>query len=116
MLTGSLPPISRRSTYIETFEGIDDATGEPIDFTGADIKVEIFSDIGRDDYGWWDRAACLTATLTNGVTMPDTGVIQWRFEAGSMSRFCRGLAGLRLTVSRDGDTDVLARLTLPIED
>lgn len=116
MLTGSLPPISRRATYIETLELIDDDTGDPIDLTGADIRVELCANIGRDDYGWWDWPATTSATLADGITVPEAGIVQWRFEAGRLSRFARGAAGLRVIISRDGDTDVVARLTLPVED
>lgn len=116
MLTGSLPPVSRRSTYIETLELIDDASGDPIDLTGAAITVSIYDSAVVSDYGdvrsW---PAALTATLGNGVTVPETGIVQWRFEAGSLACLRRD-ATLSVIISRDGDTDEIARLSLPIED
>ncbi len=108
MLTGSLPPITRRGTYIETTELTDEA-GSAIDLTGADIRVEVAE----------NGEGCtpdLTASLDGGVSVVAPGTIQWRFEAGAFDRFRLGLRRLRVLISRDGDTDVVASLTLPVED
>lgn len=117
MLTGSLPPISRRSTYIETLELIDDDTGDAIDLTGAAITVEIRYGRSGDDYGWSGSYADHSATLESGaVTIPEDGIIQWRFEANSLRCVLPGSAWLSVLISRDGDTYEVARLSLPIED
>lgn len=118
MLTGSPPPISRRSTYIETLELIDDDTGDLIDLTGAAVSVEIrFNRTVGDDYGWLGRRADLVASLDDGrVAVPELGVIQWRFEAGAFDRIGPGSASLSVLIQRDGDTDKVADLILPFED
>ena len=116
MLTGQLPPVSRRSTYIETLELLDDETGDPIDLSGAAITVSVCRMLAADDYGAVCAASCATATLGAGVTVPEPGIIVWRFEAGALGGIAPGVALLSVLISRDGDSYEALRALLPIED
>lgn len=117
MLRGTLPPVSRRSTYIETLELIDDDTGDRIDLTGADITVEVFASCITDDYGFsgTDRGGVTVTRDAGGITVPEDGIIVWRYEAGALDGLS-GLATVSVLISRDGDSDEVARLLLPIQD
>lgn len=62
---------------------VNDAdTDDLIDFTGANIEIEVK-----------DQAGCLLLTASTGngkVTLPSTGVIQWTFPVADMTGLCVG--------------------------
>lgn len=121
MVTGTLEPVSRRETYIETLEMIDDDTGQPINLSGATIIVEIrigsVTHDGYDNGSYYYDTTCqpfLSADLTSGVTIPALGVLQWRFN--DLSRLPNGPAHVAVLISRDGATSEVMNAILPVED
>ena len=111
MFSGSLGPISRRATYIETLALVSDDDGLPLDLTGAAITVSIAPIQAGFPY-----PRGVTADLTSGVTVPAPGIIQWRFEQSAAQNFSCGLNRVSVVISRDGDTDEVLNATLPVED
>lgn len=111
MLTSGIPPASIYGTWIESLEltSVDDDTY--VDLSAAtEITLSLIPTIGRlpllDD---------LTLKLSTGeITLPSTGIIQWRAEAGAMEVLSGTTYKLLLTIEINGDKLVLILGTVDI--
>ena len=108
MYLGSLPAVSNKATYEQSFQINDDDTGDLIDLTGAAITFEI-----RDAK---TRRSMLIGTVGSGITVLGTGVFAVTFAADRM----RGLDGadydVGCTITLDGETTQFITGTLPVLD
>jgi hypothetical protein len=110
MYDAQLKPVSNRADWIETFELIDDTTGQVItDLTGVTMKIEV-----RQLPCYW-RA--LSGTTEDGhVTFAGNGIIQWQFSKSEMSGLCAGTYEIGITVTRDDLTEQELIGSLPVVD
>lgn len=109
MNTGTLPPVSSRADYIETYQILDeDDETDPVDVsTASDITIEIRN---MDSH-----AVLYTASLANGrVTHIETGVFQWNFPASDMQNLCEQSYEIAGRITMDGETAQLFLMTLPV--
>jgi hypothetical protein len=98
MLNGSLGQISNRATWINGFEVIDAETDDFMDLTGVTITMKVARDPGG--------SVVLTGSTTTGeLTIPGTGLVDWRFEASQMQSLCAGTYAAVVRFERAGDTD-----------
>jgi hypothetical protein len=98
MYAGSLPPVSIHGTWSENVEiwSIDDDT--LMDLT----SVTEITLLLRDPKTGYDE---LSLTMTNGdITIPSTGIVQWRVEADSMGTIDSKLYEVILLLEDADDT------------
>jgi len=76
--TGSLPPASIYGTWVENVEIVDVEDGTPFDLTNlTEITLLLKDQTTRNNE--------MTLTLTGGgISIIDTGVLEWRVEVGAM--------------------------------
>jgi hypothetical protein len=98
MYTGPFPPASVWGTWSENIEIWDVDTDTLMDLTGVtEIKV-----ILRDAYTRFDE---VTLLMSQGqVTIPSTGIVQWRVEASQMSQLNPKTYEVRILFLNDTDT------------
>ena len=110
MLTGTLTPVSNKADWAESFEILDDETGEQIDLSDAtEIVIEIKSK-SRDN-------VLLSASLTGDtVEFVEDGVFQWSFTAAQMTTLCSGTYDVRCRITKDAIVTQLIIGTLPVLD
>lgn len=101
--------ISNRADWIESFELINDDTGEIItDLSDLTVKMEV-----RDR----ERYRCLTGSTDDGtITEVASGVMQWHFTPQQMGSLCYGTYEVGLVIARDGITEQELIGILPIVD
>ena len=93
MYNMTFEPVSNRADWFETFELIDDDTGEVITDT-ADIAVKIEV---RDR-----NCRRLSGSKEDGtVTDLGFGVFQWHFTPSQMRQFCAGTYEIGVVITRD---------------
>lgn len=97
-MTQSLPPASVHGTWIESIEVRAADDDELINFSGVDeITLHL-----RDPDSMFNE---ITLTKSGGdITLPSTGIIQWRAEVGVMQRLSEQLYDVVLTIEEDDDT------------
>lgn len=97
-LAGFLPPTTNFGTWTENIEIVDVTDGSLVDLSDVDEITLIL----RDPYTKSDE---LTLTMTNGdITVPQTGIIQWRAEAEAMGALDSGTYTVVLIVEDEDDT------------
>lgn len=98
MYAGSLPPASIHGTWSENVEIWDIDTDTQMDLTDVtEITLKL-----RDLMSKFDE---LVLTMSNGdITMPATGIIQWRAEATTMGTLSAKLYEVILILEDDTDT------------
>jgi hypothetical protein len=108
MLTGPLPPASVWGTWSENIEIWDIDTNELMDLSGiTEIKV-----IVRDAYTRFDE---LTLLMSQGqVSVPSTGVVQWRAEATAMAQLNPKTYEVRILFLDGTDTVPIALCSLSV--
>lgn len=107
MIRGSLPPVSSRSTLFLTFEMRDATTGDPIDFTGTELSIEITP---RGEH-------CCRASkydLSSGVAYVPTGYVQLLVPV-EQHGLRPGSYTVRLFAKAYDFTSELLNVTLPVE-
>jgi hypothetical protein len=100
---GSLPSTSIHGTWVENLEVRSTEDDSLYDFSGlTEVKIVLRCQDARYSVsGYGD----LTLTKTNGnVTLPAPGIIQWRAEAGTMSRLYPGLYEVMVQLEDGTDT------------
>jgi hypothetical protein len=103
-MMGSLPPTSIHGTWVESLEvrSVDD--DKLYDFSGlTEVRLVLCSqaDAPYSSSGFGE----LVLTKTNGdITLPAPGIIQWRAEAGTMSRLYPGLYQVIMQLEDGTDT------------
>lgn len=109
MYNVTFDPISNRADWIETFELINDDTGEAItDLDDVDVKIEVR---GRD------YCRVLTGSKDDGtITELGGGVMQWHFTATQMRSLCYGTYEVGLIITRDDITEQELIGVLPVVD
>lgn len=110
MFTGTLPPVSNKADWIETYELYDDETGEALDISDAEeITVAI-----RDPAS---KSVELTATLgADTIEHIETGVIRWTFTAAQMRALCPKTYEIGMTMLKDDVTTQILIGALPVAD
>lgn len=100
------PRISNRADWVQTFDLIDDDTGEVItDLDDVTVRFQV-----RDD----GRQA-LTATTADGtVSTYPTGIIEVRFTASQMAALCPGTYEVGMTIERNGIVEQELIGSLPV--
>jgi hypothetical protein len=100
---GSLPPVSIHGTWVESLEvrSIDDDS--LYDFSGlTEVRLTLRCSGHGPIYGGYGD---LTLTKSGGnILLPAPGIIQWRAEAGTMSRLYPGLYEVVLQLEDGTDT------------
>jgi hypothetical protein len=106
MYNGSIPTATTRGTWSENVEiwSIDDDT--LMDLTGVtEITLTLV-----DPY---TRFTEMTLTMSGGeITIPSTGIIQWRAEQTSMGTLVPKMYEILLTL--EDDTDVVPLILGPV--
>lgn len=100
------PRITNRADWVQTFDLIDDDTGEVItDLDDVTIRFQV-----RDD-----GQQVLSASTADGtISTYPTGIIEIRFTAAQMSALCPGTYQVGMTVERDGIIEQELVGTLPV--
>jgi hypothetical protein len=109
MYTGSIPPASIYGTWLENIEIISADDGLLVDLSGLiEITLQVID--------LKSRAPELMAKLSDGtITIPSTGIIQWRVEQGAMSTMISKLYEVVLTLTdADGTIVVMVLGTVSI--
>lgn len=110
MYTGSLPSVPIYSTWLENIEvwSIDDDSQMDLSDV-VEITLQLIDRESRD--------AELTLTMSDGdITVPDTGVIQWRAEQETMGALEPKLYNVVLTMEDDTDVVTLVLGTISVLD
>jgi hypothetical protein len=102
-----LSPVSNRADWIESFELINDDTGEIItDLDDVVMKIEV-----RDE----THCRRLTGSTDDGtITEIASGVMQWHFTPQQMGSLCFGTYEVGLIITRDDITEQELIGTLPV--
>jgi uncharacterized membrane protein len=105
----TLPPVTNRETWTDTFSLIDTSTGEAYDLTNVSaIVLEV-----RDPNS---RRSVLTASLDDGVTIEDDdegSFISIRFESSSMRNLCARQYEFGMVITKDDDDlEVIGLITV----
>jgi hypothetical protein len=111
MYVGSLPRASTSADYIETFQLLDDETGEGIDISGATVTLEVKKP-ERD-------AALLTASTDNGKIALDAsqaGLFQLTFGVCEMRNLCPMTYDVGITIEINGEVTQYLVGTIPVVD
>ena len=107
----TLPAVSNRETWTDTFELIDSETGEDFDLSGVSAVVLEVRDPDT-------RRTVLSGELDDGVTIEDDSegsFISIRFETSEMRTLCAKSYEFGLVISK-GDDDLEIVGTVPIVD
>lgn len=99
MYTGSIPPASIFATWIESIEISSADDGQLVDLSSlTEITLKL-----RDPRTFFDE---LVLRLTDGnITLPSTGIIQWRAELTQMASLVSKTYDV-LLILYDGDITV----------
>jgi hypothetical protein len=109
MISSPLPPTSRLETLELTIELFDEEAQEYVSIEDASsITVMIVDECGSRD------KALLTATLNNGITMPETGIIVVSFTDTQMKTLEPGSYVISGTITKDDQTVQFMNATLPV--
>lgn len=94
----TLPPVSNRATWTETYQPLDSSTSEPLNLDIDDIILEV------EDPD--TRSAVLSLSLNSGVIVlaDDDGddYLQWSLTYSQMETLCSKTYKLRLILEEDG--------------
>lgn len=108
MYLGSLPAVSNKATYRQSFQVNDGLTDALVDLDEAAIVFEI-----RDRE---TRAIKLSATSGNGIAVMGAGVFEVTFPAGDMRALSDREYEVGCTIETGGDTAQFIIGTLPVLD
>jgi hypothetical protein len=95
-----ISPVSNRATWYEAVRLSDQETGDLLDLTDCSVVIEVaaFHD------GICRNTVLSASTDTGAVTIPETGIFEFRFEAEQMRNVVPGVYRIGATISRDGET------------
>lgn len=102
MYQGNLGTVSNRADWADDAVLVDDATGDPIDLTGASIALYVTAQNTPD-------AAIITASTANGmITITGAGAFGWTVPDEMMAPLCAGTYSVFIRVTRGDAVDQLA--------
>lgn len=108
----TLPPVSNRATWTETYQPTDRDTGEGISLDSVSVILEVED---PDTEG-----VVLSASIGSGVTVleddDDEDYLEWQFTYSQMSTLCAKTYKLRLILEDDGERVQAIIGRLPVLD
>lgn len=109
MIELELSPLTTAEDWRETIYVSDGETGEPIDLSGAAIKMAV------KRHG--ERTPILTGSTDDGkITVPDLGSFTFAFPVSTRSAMHRGSYEIGITITNMGEVFQLSIGTISVID